>query len=323
MLPRSLAPHEVVEFAQRAERAGFDELWVVEDCFFRGGIAQAATVLASTSSIVVGVGILPAAVRNAAFTALECATLAELFPGRIHVGIGHGMPAWMRQVGAWPQSPLTLLAEHLEAVRALVRGARLTSSGRYVHLDDVALATPPAVAPLVLAGVRGPRSLEVSGRLADGTILAEPVTPEYLRVALGHIEAGRSTASGSEGGTAPAGSHRVVAYAVAAVHDSAAEARAAVRPALAWIGDPDWEPHIAPLDFADDFRAARASATSREAFAEALQDDWVDRLTVSGPPDAARARIDALHDAGASSVVLIPVGADGLLEVDRLARVLR
>ncbi len=39
---------------------------------------------------------------------------------------------------------------------------------------------PDGVPPL-LAGVRGPRSLALAGRVADGTVLAEPTTPERVR----------------------------------------------------------------------------------------------------------------------------------------------
>ena len=40
--------------------------------------------------------------------------------GRIDIGIGHGMPGWMRSVGEWPASPLTSIGEYLGAVMALV-----------------------------------------------------------------------------------------------------------------------------------------------------------------------------------------------------------
>ena len=43
MLPRDLPAADVLPFARAADAHGFAELWVVEDCFFRGGIAQAAT----------------------------------------------------------------------------------------------------------------------------------------------------------------------------------------------------------------------------------------------------------------------------------------
>ena len=293
MLPRDLAADRIIEFAREAERHGFDELWVVEDFPFRGGIAQAGVVLGATSTITVGIGILPAASRNVVFAAMEIATLAELSPGRLHVGVGHGMPDWMRQAGAWPASPLGMLDETLSALRELLHGHRVTVDGRYVQLDDVGLECAPSTPPLVLAGVRGPKSLALSGRRADGTVLAEPVTPEYLAAARGQIAA-----------TEP---HRIVAYNVGAVSASSSEARALARPALAWIGEPDWAPHIDPLPFAAEFMALRAS-TDRDGFAAAMPDEWVDALAVVGTPDTARARLHELYAAGADSVVLIPAG---------------
>ncbi|MGV8965052.1 MAG: LLM class flavin-dependent oxidoreductase [Cellulomonas sp.] len=308
MLPRDLPASQFVEYLRTAERLGFDEVWVVEDCFFRGAIAQAAVALASTTTIRVGIGIMPAAGRNPAITALETSTLAALYPDRTMVGIGHGMPAWMRQIGAWPASPLALLEETLGAVRGLLRGETLTTAGRDVRLTDVTLAEPPRAVPPVLAGVRGPRSLQVAGRFADGTVLAEPVTPEYLAVVRTAIDA--------------AGPHVVVAYNVAAVDDDASLARAVARTALEWIGDPDWAVQLDPLDFAADLADLRRRATSRSAFAAALPDEWVDQLAVVGTPGQARARIDELHRAGADSVVLIPAGPDPLAALRALGRLI-
>ncbi|MGO1295266.1 MAG: LLM class flavin-dependent oxidoreductase, partial [Cellulosimicrobium funkei] len=171
ILPRELPADLIVPFARRAEEVGLDELWVVEDLTFHGGIAQAATVLAATQRLTVGIGILPAATRAPSTAAMEAGTLAALHPGRLHLGLGHGMPAWMRQIGVWPASPLAMLEETTATVRALLHGERVSAAGRYVTVDDVALHAPPASPPPVLAGVRGPRSLEVSGRVADGTIL--------------------------------------------------------------------------------------------------------------------------------------------------------
>lgn len=308
MLPRDLPAEGFTGFARRAEELGFDELWVVEDLEFRGGIAQAGVALAVTERIRVGIGILPAAARNVAFTAMEVGTLAELFPGRLDVGVGHGMPGWMRQVGAWPTSPLGLLDEHLTALRALLRGERLDAHGSHVDVTDVRLSSPPRVVPRLLAGVRGPRSLALAGRVADGTVLAEPVTPEYVAEARRHVAA--------------PGEHRIVGYAVAAVDADAGAARAAVRPGLSAIGEADWAPHLAPLPFAADFRALRDACASGADLAQRMPDAWVDQLAVTGTPEQARARIAALHDAGVASMVLIPVGADPFAALDALAAVL-
>ena len=180
LIPGNTRPADLPAFARRAEDLGFDTLWVVEDCFLGGGIAQTVAVLAATSRITVGIGILPAAARNPAFAAMELATVAGLYPDRVIVGIGHGMPGWLRQAGVWPVSPLTMLRETLQAIGSLLRGESVTSPGRYVSLTDVQLTNPPEVVPPMVVGVRGPRSLRLAAELGDGVVLAEPVTPEYL-----------------------------------------------------------------------------------------------------------------------------------------------
>src|SRR6478736_1125319 len=209
LMPGNTPPADMPAFARQAEELGFDALWIVEDCFLGGGIAQTVAVLAATSRITVGIGILPAAARNPAFAAMELATVAGLYPGRVIVGIGHGMPGWLRQAGSWPPSPLTLLRETLQAVRSLLRGESVTARGTYVSLTDVRLTHPPEPLPPVVVGVRGPRSLRLAAELADGVVLAEPVTPEYLALVREHI-----------GTDMP-----IHAYNVAAVDDDATRAR--------------------------------------------------------------------------------------------------
>lgn len=307
MLPRDLPGHEVLDFARAADDAGFHELWVVEDLGFRGGIAQAAAALAVTSRIRVGVGILPASARNVAFTAMEAATLVDLFGDRLALGIGHGMPDWMASVGAWPESILTSLDEHTRALRALLSGERVTLAGRYVHLDGVRLEGERHVVPPILAGVRGPRSLALAGRVADGTVLAEPAAPGYIAEARAQI--------GTD-------AHRIVAYNAAAVDADRAAARRAVRPGLEWIGEPGWVPHLRHLPFADELAALRARSATRTEFVEAMPDAWVDALTVSGTRDDARAMLSRMRVAGADCVVLQPVGESPMLALRSLATIL-
>lgn len=311
MLPRDLPAHQVLGFARAAERHGFQELWVVEDLGFRGGIAQAGAVLASTERIIVGMGILPAGARNAAFAAMELATLAQLFPGRLIAGIGHGMPGWMRGVGAWPASPLTLLAEYTTTLRALLRGEPGPANGRYVQVEGVVLTETPEVVPPIVLGVRGPRSLAVAGERADGVNLAEPASPAYIAAALAH--AGRVPHTPG---------FEVITYDTAAVDDDAVAARELVRSAAAPFGEPDWLPHIAPLPFANELAELRAASADPDAFAAGMPADWIDQLTLSGTPDHVRERIAARHAAGATSCVLAPAGPDPLSALDRLARVI-
>lgn len=184
-------PEQLREVARSADEAGLEQLWLWEDCFFESGIAAAAAVLGWTERLAVGIGLLPVPLRNVALTAMEIATLERLFPGRLVAGIGHGVLDWMGQVGARVASPMTLLAEYATALRALLHGETVTVSGRYVHLDGVALDWPPTVAPPLLVGAVKPKTLEAATTHGDGVILTGETTPEALRAAGPHLDAGR------------------------------------------------------------------------------------------------------------------------------------
>ena len=114
-----------------------------------------------------------------AIAAMELATLANLAPGRLLAGIGHGVQEWMEQMGARTSSPLTTLEEVITVVRRLLHGDTVTFEGREVSMRDVALDAPPSEVPPLLAGVRGPKSLALAGRVADGVVLAEGAGPTY------------------------------------------------------------------------------------------------------------------------------------------------
>jgi alkanesulfonate monooxygenase SsuD/methylene tetrahydromethanopterin reductase-like flavin-dependent oxidoreductase (luciferase family) len=118
---------------------------------------------------------------------MEIATLRRLFGARAIVGIGHGVQDWMEQVGAQVASPMTLLREYTTALRALLNGETVTTRGRYVRLDEVALDWPPEPAPELLIGATGPKTLALSGELADGTILTGGTAPSGVRTAKLHI----------------------------------------------------------------------------------------------------------------------------------------
>ncbi|MFF7564126.1 LLM class flavin-dependent oxidoreductase [Streptomyces pseudovenezuelae] len=215
-----LPPERLRALARLADETGLEELWLWEDCFREGGISTAAAALAWTERVRIGVGLLPVPLRNVAITAMEAATLHRMFPGRAALGIGHGVQDWMGQVGARAESPLTLLREHLLALRALLAGECVTTRGRYVTLDDVALDWPPAGPVEVLTGATGPRTLRLTGEAADGTVLTAGTPPEGVRRARRLIDEGRLKA----GRTQP---HRVVVYLLTATGpDATARLRA-------------------------------------------------------------------------------------------------
>lgn len=224
-----LPPERLREVARAADGAGLDELWLWEDCFLSGGISSAAAALAWTERLRVGIGVLPVPLRNVALTAMEAAALHRMFPGRLVLGVGHGVQDWMGQVGVRAGSPMTLLREYVDALRALLRGEEVTTAGRYVTLDGVALGWPPLTAPPVLAAGSGPKTVRLTGEIADGTVLTGGTSPDALRRAVGLVEEGRAL-----GGRT--GDHPVVVYLHAATGpDAPARMQAELEE---WYDDP-------------------------------------------------------------------------------------
>ncbi len=215
-------PERLREVVRVADSAGLEQLWLCEDCFAEGGISAAAAALAWSEHVRIGVGVLPAPLRNVAVTAMEIATLERMFPGRPIWGVGHGNQEWMGQAGVRVASPITLLREYLEALRALLTPQRVTVKGRYIRLDDVALDWPPATPPTVLVGGFGPRTLRLAGEHADGVVTG--TTLAGIQPAIELTQQGRAAAR------TPSGDFSFMVQLVAATGPDAAErAEAEVR----------------------------------------------------------------------------------------------
>ena len=187
-------PESLRQMAQSVDRAAVGELWLWEDCFLQGAVAQAAVALASSHTVAVGVGVIPAPLRSVVATAMEIATLARMFPGRVRIGIGHGVQSWMRQAGVAVDSPLTLLREYVVTLKDLLAGRAVSVEGRYVRLADVALDWVPAEPVPVYIGGTGPKTLRLAGEIADGVILDCQNTAATVREALAHVSAGQPLA---------------------------------------------------------------------------------------------------------------------------------
>ncbi|MFB9234161.1 LLM class flavin-dependent oxidoreductase [Plantactinospora siamensis] len=288
-------PENLPAYARLAERLGYDELWLVEDCFFAGGVSAAAVAAAVTERLTVGLGIMPAAFRNPAVTAMEIATLARIFPGRIHAGLGHGVAEWVRQVGAEHESPLAVLDETVGAVRDLLAGRTVQVAGRHVNLAGVALEFPPDPAPPVATGVRNERSLRLSGRTADGTVLAEGASPDYVRWARGLIDEGRRSAGRED-------AHRLTVYAHLDFDDDPGSARREIAARL--LGGAPLP--VADAELADEVAALVGAYPQVAGLAAALPAGYLDRFAVAGDAARCQAAVERLTAAGADAVILVP-----------------
>src|ERR1700759_2265141 len=297
MFPVRASAAALPSFAAAAEDLGYDEIWVAEDCFLWGGLTQATAALAVTNRIRVGIGLLPAAVRNAAITAMEIATLAQLYPGRLSVAFGHGVESWMTQIDARPAARLGALAEVMTAVRMLLAGETVNVAGSFVNLASVALDRPPADPPDVLAGTTGPQGIAMAGRRADGLLLPEGCGPQFVAYAKGR----------AEGTNRIGGPLSIVVYAWLRVGDDES-ARATLSEAVSHWSASGLYP--GPM--------SKAGVNGQTALGPVPR-EIADELAIVGERDHCVAAVDRFVKAGAQRLVLAAVGSDFDEQYERFA----
>jgi 5,10-methylenetetrahydromethanopterin reductase len=306
----STAPEEIAAVSRKVEELGFDELWVAEDYFFYGGFTAAEKALAATTHLRVGLGVVSSVARHPAATAMETANIARTYPGRFRLGIGHGLPVWTDQMGLTPKSPLTCLRECVTAVDALLRGESIDREGKYFTFRSIQLVHPVTTPVEVLTGVVGPRSLELSGEIADGTVISVLAGPAYLATARASIEAGMAKSGRS--------SHEVPTFVLCSVAEDRAAARAAIRPTLGFYLEAmtTHSPLITCTGLAADVQKLLDEGGNAK-LAEAMPDEWIDEFAIAGDPADVIAGIKRLREAGATGVVLTfnPATAEQELEL--------
>lgn len=301
VLGSALPPERLQPLAQAAEAQGFCEIWVSEDCFFTGGISSSAIALAATNELPVGLAVVSAVGRHPAVLAMEFSTLARAFPGRFMPTIGLGVPAWLRQMGLHPRSPLGAVRQTVTAVRALLTGQQLSEEDGLFTFQDVQLAYPVAGGLPLRLGVVGQKMLQLAGEVADGAVLSVLAGPKYVAWAREQIEAGARRA-GKDGAA-----HDIATFAICCVDADGDRARAAVRPILAFYlaaGGPNALTEAAGIteDLNDMLARGGAEIVERE-----MPDEWITGLAVAGTPAECAAAIQRLLDAGSDSVSLFPV----------------
>ncbi len=293
-------PETLADYARKAESAGFDELWLWDDCFLPGAFTSAAIALSATQKIKVGIGLIPVKAYNPVFAAMELTTLARAFPHRILPGFGYGVGTWMTQIGASPKPTIKGLEDTVTAVRSLLNGELVTTHTENVNLEKVQMQlTPEVIPPLFLGAVRE-KTLQLSGRIGDGTILAEISSPEYVRWAREQIQVGMLESGRTQ--------HRLVVYIFVKVSQDGKTARAAMRQVLA-SRLPWSDAQVNALGIGEQVETF-TQEYGKSGDAQPMPDAWVDAFSAAGTPQQVAESIQRLISAGADSVVFVPLNGD-------------
>ena len=187
-------PEGSIQFAQAAEKAGFESLWTVEHVIYpsnydskypydpSGQMAMAPDtdltdpliwltwLAANTSTIRLGTGIIILPERNPLVLAKQVGTLDSFSGGRVELGIGVG---WLKEefeaLGIpWERrGPRT--DEYVAVMRELWSGNEVSFDGEFVSFDKVSSNPKPlnGSVPITIGG-HSDAAAKRAGRIGDG-----------------------------------------------------------------------------------------------------------------------------------------------------------
>lgn len=178
----------MLDYAQRAERAGFDSVWVPDHFFFetRPGVLdpypEAWTLMTAigvtTERIQIASMVLAAGFRHPAMLAKMAGALQELTGGRLLLGVGAGNQlAEHTAFGLGFDHRVRRFSEYLQILKPLLANERVTLHGKHYDLTDASLLMPHPRVPLMIAAL-GERMVGLAARYADAWNGGGSATPD-------------------------------------------------------------------------------------------------------------------------------------------------
>jgi 5,10-methylenetetrahydromethanopterin reductase len=312
-----------LDYVRYAEERGFEAVWQAESRLVRDAIVPMAAYAAVTEHIQIGSGVINNWTRNIGLLAATFLTLDDLAPNRIICGIGAWWDPLARNVGIERRKPLLAMRETVEVLRRLLNMERVTFHGEFHQVDGIELDVvhgrrEPRNVPIMI-GATGDLMMELTGEISDGAVLNYCVPPEYNDRAIELLEKGARKAGRS---LDDVDRPQLVVCSVDHDHEKAIDTtRGLLTQYLAQ------QPHIAKASgVSSDVVAEIQSILGWPATHEQIQmakhlvpEDLIHRITASGTPSEARAKVEEYRKHGATCPILYPVGGDVRLLIDTFA----
>jgi len=309
-----------LEYVQYAEKKGFEAVWQAESRLVRDAIVPMAAYAAVTEKLKVGSGVINNWTRNIGLLASTFLTLDDLAPDRIICGIGAWWDPLARNVGIDRSKPLKAMKETIIVMKRLLNMERVTFEGEFVHVNGIELDVvhgrkEPRNVPIYI-GATGDNMMEMTGEMAEGVVLNYCVPPEYNLKAMDLLSAGAKKAGRN---IDDIDRPQLVVCSVDLDHDKAIDTtRGLLTQYLAQ------QPHIAKasgvsMDVVEKIQSILGWPATHEQIARAkhlVPEELIHRITASGTPDEARAKVAEYIKNGCTCPILYPVGGDVHLLID-------
>jgi alkanesulfonate monooxygenase SsuD/methylene tetrahydromethanopterin reductase-like flavin-dependent oxidoreductase (luciferase family) len=296
----------VIDAAKLAEQLGYDVFWVTDSHMaVREATSMLGALAVSTTRITLGPGVSHLAGRHPTVIASAMATLDELAPGRIRLGIGVGDSGPLNL--GMQRTTVRELEAAVIAIRTLLQGKETPGQTRPLRLSYVRKRDQSPV-PIYVAAT-GQRTLRMAGHVADAALISG--IPDELSRSIAVLRAGEQEAG------RPAGATRVLFWTTACVDQDRDAARAAVRGSVARRAMNTFSRQLRNGQLADDDREAleRLNAAHQRGhiwdtgYTDLVPERWIDRFSVAGTPDEVRSRLERTLSDGADEISMILMSA--------------
>ncbi|NLG41562.1 MAG: LLM class flavin-dependent oxidoreductase [Chloroflexi bacterium] len=313
-----------LDIVRYAEEKGFHSVWQAESRLVRDAIVPMAAYAAVTERIKVGSAVINNWTRNIGLLASTFLTMDDLAPDRIICGIGAWWDPLAKNVGINRTKPLKAMEETITVLRRLLNMENVTFDGEFVQVNGIELDVvhgrrEPRNVPIYI-GATGGKMIEMTGRIADGIVMNYCVPVEYNDYALEQLDKGLKQAGRKmEEFDRP----QLVVCSVDEDHDRAIDTtRELLTQYLAQ------QPHIAQAsgvskDVVESIQAILGWPATHEQIQAAkhlVPEDLIHRITASGTPDEARAKVQEYIDHGCTCPILYGVGGNTKLLIDTFAK---
>lgn len=171
----TLGPIERRALLARVAAVGLDHVVVADHVSFHGGtgfdgMVSATAALASHDDLDVWVSVYQLALRHPLTVARQLASIAQVAPGRLTLGVGVGGEDRheVSNCGVDPASRGRRMDESLEVLAALATGEPIDHDGAFFHLDAAAVLPAPRPRVPVLIGGSSEAAIRRTARYGDG-----------------------------------------------------------------------------------------------------------------------------------------------------------
>jgi alkanesulfonate monooxygenase SsuD/methylene tetrahydromethanopterin reductase-like flavin-dependent oxidoreductase (luciferase family) len=173
--PLTGGPEQLRAMLARVAEQGVDHLCVGDHVsFFVGagsdGLITAASMLAAQAELPVYVALYLLPLRHPVPVARQLATLAQLAPGRLTLGVGIGGedPHEIEVCGVQQKTRGRRMDESLQILRSLGDGTPVTFDGEFFSLTDALVVPAPSPRIPLVVGGRSDAAVRRAARLGDG-----------------------------------------------------------------------------------------------------------------------------------------------------------